>query len=80
MHVSKAFLCTMQSYRQSQQTQKKNINYFHRKLLRKMLNIKCPKGITNEDLYSKTKEKPWSNIIARLWVTTRKHAHKNGTN
>ena len=51
-----------------------------------MLNIKWPKQITNEDLYSKTKEKPWSNIItehsmARTGITTaRKHARKNGTN
>ena len=62
--LSKAFLCTMQSYGLLQQKPKRKKNSFHRKLLRKLLNIKWPKQITNEDLYSKTKEKPWSNIIA----------------
>ena len=51
-------------------------SYFtsHRKRLRKMLNIKWPKHITNEDLYSKTKEKPWSNIIAEKKIRWLGHA------
>ena len=53
---------------------KKNINSFHRKLLRKMLNMKWPEQITNEDLYSKTKQKPWSNIIAEQRIRWLGHA------
>ena len=43
-------------------------------LYRHLLNIKWPKQITNEDLYSKTKEKPWSNIIAEQRIRWLGHA------
>ena len=42
----------------------KQINAFHRKLLRKMLNIRWPTNISNEKLQQKTKQKPWTNFIA----------------
>ena len=46
-------------------TQEKNIDSFHRRLLRAALNIRYPKKISNEDLYIVTKEKPWSEKIKR---------------
>ena len=46
-------------------TQEKKIDAFHRRLLRAALNIKYPNIISNEDLYSLTKEKPWSEKIKR---------------
>ena len=40
-----------------------NIDAFHRKQLRRVLNIKYPKIITNESLYRQTKERPLSSEI-----------------
>ena len=41
----------------------KKINVFQRSLLRRMLNIKYPKIISNAKLYQITKETEWSDII-----------------
>ena len=46
-------------------TLEKNIDSFHRNLLRIALNIKYPKIITNEELYVTTQEQPWSRKIKR---------------
>ena len=40
-----------------------SIDSFHRKQLRKLLNIYWPNIITNEELYQRTNEKPWSEKI-----------------
>ncbi|KAK4307731.1 hypothetical protein Pmani_020521 [Petrolisthes manimaculis] len=41
------------------------IHSFHRRMLRKAINIKWPRKISNEQLYNKTKhhQQKWSNII-----------------
>lgn len=39
------------------------IDSFHRRLMRKALNIKWPNKIASETLYKDTKQKPWSKII-----------------
>jgi transcription antitermination factor NusG len=41
----------------------KEVDIFHRKLLRSMMNIRYPKTISNEKLYKITKEREWSNVI-----------------
>ena len=40
------------------------IDAFHRKLLRKVLNVKWPMKITNEGVYEKTNQQPWSKTIS----------------
>ena len=42
----------------------KRIDSFQRRLLRNVINIKYPKVITNLDLMNKTKQAPWSSLIA----------------
>ena len=42
-----------------------NIDCFQRKLLKKVLGIYWPKVISNNKLYKKTKQKPWSQVIKR---------------
>jgi hypothetical protein len=47
------------------------IDIFQRSLLRRLLHIKWPKKITNQELYAKTKETKWSNKIKKrrlLWL------------
>ena len=39
------------------------VDSFHRRLLRKALNIKWPRIETNENLYNRTKVEKWSKII-----------------
>ena len=49
-------------------TEEEKINAFHRKQLRKILNIKYPVKITNRSLYNKCKEKPLSlQILEARW-------------
>ena len=43
----------------------KEIDAFHRRLLRKILNLGWPKKTTNEKLYHITKTEPWSTTIQR---------------
>ena len=43
----------------------KQIDSFHRRLLRRVVDIRWPKKITNENLYEKTKVEPWSRKIKR---------------
>ena len=46
-------------------TQEKEIDSFHRRLLRKVVNIRWPKRISNEDLYKKVGVEKWSVTIKR---------------
>ena len=55
-------------------TKDNQIDAFHRRMLRKMLNIKYPNTISNVELYSKTKEKPWHYIIAEQRLKWLGHA------
>ena len=49
-------------------TEEEKINAFHRKQLKKVLNIKFPVKITNKSLYKKCQEKPLSlQILKALW-------------
>lgn len=41
----------------------KDIDIFQRKGLRSIMNIRWPDKISNEDLYEKTNQRPWSEII-----------------
>ena len=43
--------------------QEKRIDSFHRNMLRKMMKIKWPFTISNNELYNRTKETPWSRKI-----------------
>ena len=47
------------------ETLEKEIDSFHRRLLRKVINIRWPKIISNDDLYEKVGVKKWSDIIKR---------------
>ena len=42
------------------------INAFHRRMLRKMLNIKCPRIITNDELKRKIGYDEWTNVIDKV--------------
>jgi len=44
---------------------KTEVDVFHRNLLRKILQVRYPIIISNEDLYRKTGEVPWSNQIVK---------------
>ena len=55
-------------------TKENQIHAFHRRMLRKMLNIKYPNTISNKELYTKTKEKPWHYIIAEQRIKWLGHA------
>ena len=43
----------------------KMIDAFHRRMLRRAIDIKWPKKISNEELYRRTKAEPWSKTIKR---------------
>ena len=45
------------------------IDIIHRKFLRRILNIKWPKKITNANLYEITKQKPWSEVVRKRAVS-----------
>ena len=47
------------------ETLQNTIDAFHRKLLRRVINIRWPKIISNERLYEKVKIEKWSTIIRR---------------
>ena len=48
--------------------EEKNLNSFHRKQLRRILNVKYPIIMKNKEIYSKTGEKPISlEIVANRW-------------
>lgn len=50
------------------ETENNNINAFHRRQLRLILNVKYPETMKNKDIYHKTNEKPISlDIIASRW-------------
>ena len=40
------------------------VDYFHRRMLRKMLGVRWPKKISNIELQKKTTQKPWHFIIS----------------
>ena len=44
------------------------IDSFHRRLLRKAINIRWPKTISNDDMYEKVGEEKWSKTIRRRRV------------
>ena len=52
------------------QTQSNTIDSIQRKFLRKILQLTWPKTISNEKLYEKTEQKPWSETVKRrmLWA------------
>ena len=50
-------------------TFEKSIDSFHRKLLRKVINLTWPRVITNEELYKRTKVTPWSLTICKRRVS-----------
>ena len=47
------------------ETQQNEIDSFHRRLLRRVINIQWPRKISNEDLYEKVGVEKWSNTIRR---------------
>ena len=44
-------------------TNKNAIDNFQRRLLRRIMNIRYPQIITNEELYRQTQQTPWSTVI-----------------
>ena len=46
-------------------TLEKQIDSFHRRMLRKAIDIRWPKKISTGELYRKTKAEPWSKVIKR---------------
>ena len=46
-------------------TFEKRIDSFQRRMLRQAINIRWPKKISSANLYAKTKQEAWSNIIKR---------------
>ena len=64
-YVSSIFLYNCELWTLTETT-KNMIDAFHRRLLRTAcLNIKWPKVIKNDDLYTVTKAVPWSHVIAK---------------
>ena len=64
-YVSSIFLYNSELWTLTEKS-KSSINAFHRKLIRTAcLNIRWPTIITNNDLYTTTKVKPWSEIIIK---------------
>ena len=51
------------------QTLENSIVVFQRKLLRRRINVKWPRTISNKDLYARTEMKPWSITIHRRRLT-----------
>ena len=52
-------------------TLNEKIDSFHRRLLRRVLNIRWPKIIKSEEVYNRTKVKKWSNVVKKRrlsWV------------
>ena len=54
-------------------TLEKEIDVFHRKLLRQILKIKWPYIITNEAVYDRTKEIKWSQKIKKRRLASTGH-------
>ena len=61
-YVASIFLYNSESWTVSQVTSDA-IDSFHRKLLRKVLNVYWPKKISSVRVYELTKERPWSKVI-----------------
>ena len=51
----------------------KQIDSFHRRMMRQAINIRWPKKISNVNLYNKTKVEPWSQTIKRRRLNWRGH-------
>ena len=51
------------------ETLNKTLDAFHRRQLRKALNIKWPKVIEHEKLYQLTNTTPWSTIITKRRIS-----------
>jgi hypothetical protein len=63
-YISSIFLYNSETWTLTK-NQEKAIDSFHRRLLRKILNIKWPKTLKDNEVYAITKETPWSKRIAR---------------
>ena len=64
LYISSVFLYNSETWAINQ-TLINKIDSFHRRTLRYALNIKWPKKINNNDLYTKTRCEPWSKTIKR---------------
>ena len=62
--VRSAFLYNSELWTLTRKTENK-IDSFHRRILRKVLNVKWPIIIKNDDVYEKTKQKPWTQVISK---------------
>ena len=71
-YVSSAFLYNSELWSLTT-TQEKQIDAYHRKLLRYALNKQYPKKISNEHLYQITEVQPWSHVIKRRRMNTTGH-------
>jgi len=63
-YVTSIFLYNSELWTLTKDKEKK-IDTFQRNLLRKIMNIKWPRKITNEELMNKTKQTNWSDIIRK---------------
>ena len=67
-YISSVFLYNSELWGMSE-TDKKSIDAFHRRMLRKTLGIHWPRKVSNEKLYRITKAEPWSTVITRRRFT-----------
>ena len=58
-YIESIFLCNSELWTLTN-TLERSIDYFHRRLLRKVIHVTWPRVITNEELYKRTKVTPWS--------------------
>ena len=61
-YVTSVFMYNSEIWRLTKKLEN-DIDVFHRRLLRKVLNIRYPFIISNKDLYERTNEKTWSSTI-----------------
>ena len=71
-YVSSAFLYNSEIWSLTE-TQEKQIDAYHRRLLRYAINKQYPEKITNEKLYNITQVQPWSIVIKRRRLNTTGH-------
>ena len=61
-YASSIFLYNSETWTMNKGTSKA-IDSYHRRMMRNAINIRWPQKISSEELYEKTKEKPWSETI-----------------
>lgn len=63
-YTSSIFLYNSETWTITKNTSN-NIDSFHRRMLRNAIDVRWPRKISSEDIYNKTKQRPWSKEITQ---------------